>query len=814
MSHFDDIGQDIRFGLRQLTRKPGLPTLVILLLTLGIGVNTAIFSVVKAVVIEPLPFDAPHQLTQVWHTDLRHSRIPVSGPNFLDWREQSRSFDRLVAYSPYYANLTGAGEAERVQATACTCGLFELLRVQPALGRTFSPEEEQPGKGNVAIISASLWQRRFGADPKLVGKTLTFDGKSRTVIGIMPPGFQHPCPWSFDSPTEVWMPMSVEELEEGRDGNWLLVMGRLADGTGIESAQEEMDVISSRLEETYPDTNEHIGARAVPVLETLLGRTTGQLVFLLGAAGLVLLIACGNVASLLIARAITRRTEVAVRSSLGASRSRLVRQFVTENLPLFLIGGGLSALLAYWGIGVLRASIPSNIPRAHEVGINLGVLAFTLGVSLATGLVFGLVPALATSKTDLAESLKQGQGTTRTGKSRLRHLLVVSQFALTLVLAHGAALMLQSYWQLRHMDHGFRTEGTLTLRVNLQGSKYEEASQVLAFHNDVLERIESIPGVRHAAGVSRLPLEGGTNAAATIEGREDAFGDLKGPLVEVKTITPQYFEAMGIPLISGRGLTLQDGSGKQIGVVINQTLARTGWPDESALGNRFWYGDDNDLKFTVVGVVGDTRQWGLERPPIGEAYFPYSEALASGFYTFRRVRFIVARTNVDPLSVVPAIRMEIGKVDADLPISDIRTTDTLVAESIARRRFNTILVVLFASLGLILVAAGIFGVMSFFVNQKSHEIGVRMALGANRSGVLTLVLSQGVKLAAVGIAAGLVGVLATIKLTERMVYGVQPADPLTLAGGILFLVVLGLLASVVPARRATKVDPVVALRQE
>ncbi len=813
MSHSDDIAQDIRFGLRQLTRKPGLPALIILLLALGIGVNTAIFSVVKAVVIEPLPFESPHQLMQLWHTGLGFTRIPGSGPDFLDWREQSQSFERMVAYSPFYTNLTGTGEPERLQTTACTSGLFEMLRVTPAVGRTFSPEEEQAGKSDVVIISNSLWQRRFGADPGLIGKTLVLNGESRTVIGIMPPGFQHPCPWTFDSPTEVWTPLPVEELLDDRGGNWLLVMGRLAEGIGRETAQQEMNVIAKRLEEMYPDTNEHIGARVVPVLETLLGSTTAQLIFLLGAAGLVLLIACGNVAGLLIARAMTRKTEVAIRSSLGASRSRLVRQLVVENLPLFLIGGGLSALLAYWSIGLLKASIPPNIPRIQGIGIDLGVLAFTLGVSLVTGVVFGLIPALMTSKTDLVESLKQGRGTTRGGRNRIRHLLVVSQFALTLVLANGAALMLQSYSQLRHMDHGFRTEGTLTLQLNLLGPKYEKASQVSAFYNDVLERIESIPGVSRAAGISRLPLEGGQNGTATIEGRENAFGDLKGPLVEVKTITPEYFEAMGIPLISGRGLTEQDGSGARIGVVINQTLARVGWPDETPLGKRFWY-DDSGPKFSVVGVVGDTRQWGLEREPISEAYFPYSEALASGFYSFREVRFIVARTEIDPASVVPAIRREIGSVDADLPISDIRTAETLVAESIARRRFNTILVVLFAGLGLVLVAAGIFGAMSYFVHQRMHEIGVRMALGANRQGVLKLVLLQGLKLAALGVVAGMAGVFATMKLTESMVYGVRPTDPLTLVGGIVFLVAIGLVASAIPARRATKVDPVLALRRE
>jgi putative ABC transport system permease protein len=812
MRHLHDAGQDVRLGLRQLTRRPGIPVLIILLLALGIGVNTAIFSVVKAVLLEPLPFKAPQELMQIWGTDSRYSRLPVSGPNFLDWREQARTFDRLVAYSPYYANLTGTGNPERLQATATTSGLFELLRVPPALGRTFRPEEEQSGKGDVAVISDGLWRRRFGADPGLLGRAFTLNGESRTVIGIMPPGFRHPCPWSFDSPTEVWTPLSLDDLRERREGNWLLALGRLADGVGKETAQEEMGVISERLEETYPDTNERVGARVAPVLGELLGRTTGQLLFLLAAAGLVLLIGLANVGGLLVARALTRRTEVAIRSSLGATRSRLVRQLVAENLPLFLIGGGLSVALASWGVDVLKASIPAGVPRVHEIEVDLGVLGFALGVSLLSALVVGLIPAVATSKTDLVEALKQGQGTIRGGRSRTRRLLVVSQFALTLVLANGAALMLQSHWELRTMDHGFRGEDTLTLRLNLQGPKYEEASGVRAFYRDVLERVEAIPGVRRAGAISRLPLDGGTNGTATIEGREDEFGDHKGPLVEVKVITPGYFDAIGIPLLSGRGLAEGDGSAERIGVVVNRTMARVAWPGDDPLGKRFRYGDSP--WFTVVGVAGDTRQWGLEREPLAEAYFPYSEALASGFFSFRRVRYLVARTEVEPTSVVPAIRREIGIVDPDLPISDIRTTEALVAESLSGRRFNTILIGLFAGLGVVLVAAGMLGVMSFFVNQRVHEIGVRLALGANRSRVLLMVLTQGMAMAAIGLALGLFGVLATRRLTESMVYGVSPTDLVTLLGGVAFLLAVGVLASVFPARRATRVDPVQALRQE
>jgi putative ABC transport system permease protein len=751
--------QDIRFGFRQVINKPLLPAFIIFLLALGIGVNAAIFSVVKKVLLEPLPFEAPSEIVMVWASDENWWRVPVSGPDFLDWRRENRSFEWLVAHSPFTPNLQGDGEPEAVHGTYTTAGLFELLRVSPALGRTFLREEEQPGRNDVAIISDGLWRRRLHADPDMVGRSILLDGKSRTVVGIMPPGFKHPCPWSVGEPTDVWVPLPSSELQTQRDAYSLLVLGRLRSGVTLEMAQGDMDAITAGLAERYPDTNKGIGATVIDAREDLTMWVGGQLIFLFGAAGLVLLIVCGNVAGLLVAKATTRETEVAIRSSLGASRARLIRQLVTESLPLFLIGGLASLLLADWTIDALRTGIPADIYRVHEIAMDRAVLAFTFVIALATGLVFGLLSALATTRADVSESLKQGRGSVGSGRTRLRNGLVVAQFALTLVLANGAALMLKSYLQLMNQAHGFSTEGVLTMQLNLQGPRYEEPNQVHRFYDVVLERIEALPGVRRAAAISRLPLEGGTNGPILVEGREDAV-----PSVEVRVITPGYHEAMGIPLLRGRRLTERDGAMSQPNVIINQAMAERIWPDEDPIGKRFGFENRYDA-LTVVGVVGNTRQRGLERAVRAEVYFPYVAEPPSGMFAFNSVRYLVIRTDVEPTSLIEPVRRTVYAVDDGQPISDIRTPQEIIHQSMARRRFNTILIGIFASLASILVAAGIYGVMAYFVSQRSHEIGVRIAMGAQRAGVLALVLRQSLRLATIGIAVGVVGVLATTKLT-------------------------------------------------
>jgi len=809
---WDAVMQDVRFGVRQALRRPALPAAVVLLLALGVGVNTAVFSVVKAVLLEPLPFDSPEQLVLLWETGARYSRLPVAGSNFLDWRDQSTAFERLVAFSPQPVNLTGAGEPERVLGAEVSPGMFELLRVAPPLGRTLTLEEEGPGAARVAVISDGLWRRRFGADAELLGKTLILDGEPHTLVGITPPGFQHPCPWSEGEKTEVWTPMTRATLSEyGRDGHSFLVLGRLADGVSVAKAQSQMDAIAQRLAAQYPDTNEKSGVRVAPVLGELVGRTGLQLLMLQAAAGLVLLIACGNVAGLLVGRAATRQTEVAVRAALGASRARLVRQLLVENLPVCLVAGGLSLLLAGWGVRLLRAAIPATIPRADQIGIDAGVLGFTLAVSLLAAVAFGLVPALAASRADLVASIKQGRGAVGERRRRLRGLLVAGQLALTLVLANGAALMLQCYGQLSTKDHGFETEGVLTLRMSLSGPRYAEPERVRDFYDDVLERVAALPGVRHSAAITRLPLEGGTSSNATIDGREDSFGDAAGPPVEVRVATPGYFQAMGIPLLAGRTLRPGDGPSGLPGVVVNRTMAELCWPGEDPIGKRF--GFDALGKVAVVGVVDDVPQWGLEYEPISAAYLPYT-AGAPGMFSFQGVRFLVVRADVDPLSLVSAVRRAIWQVDGDQPISDIRTTHDIVAGSIARRRFNTLLAGLFASIALVLAGAGVYGAMSHDVAQRVREIGVRLALGAGRGRVMRLVLTRGLRLAASGVAVGLMGVLASTRLTASMVYGVSALDPLTLVGGIGFLTSIALLGSLLPAYRATRVAPVIALRDE
>lgn len=809
MRHMDELFQDIRFGFRQLVRKPAVALLIVMLLALGIGVSTTIFSVVKAVLLEPLPFDSPDPLVLVWETNPEFDRQPVSGPTFLDWRAESQSFEHLVAFRPYPSNLTGEGDPERVLHTAATAGLFEALRVQPAIGRTFTQEEEEPGHDKVAILSDGLWRRRFGADPNILGKAITLDGVLYTVIGVMPRGFQNPSPWRVGEQTDVWIPFSIHSTDVGRirGSHWFPVIGRIKKGISLDAAQEEMSAMARHLEEQYPEDMKDQGVRLVPVREDLVGRYTGQLMMLLGAAGLVLLIACGNVAGILIARATTRQNEVAIRTSLGASRRRVIRQLLTEYVPLFLTGGGLSILFALSGVRVLRSMMPSSIPRVQEIGIDGGVLAFVSAVSIGTGLLFGLIPAFSASKTDLSESLKQGRGRAGTGRSRIRRALVVAQFAVTLVLAHGAALMLESYWMLRGRDQGFRTEGVLTIALNPQGPRYAEPQPIYAFYRQVLERIRAIPGVVHAAATSKLPLEGGTNSWVRVEGKD--YGKDRGPLVEMSNVTYDYPEVMGIPLLMGRKLTEQDSSAGQPGVLINQTAAREIWPNENPIGKRF--SNNPDFWFTVAGVVGDVRQWGMEREPLPEAYIPH---VHGNPYSFRWVRYIVVRTELDPSNAIGPVKEAIWSVDPALPVSDIRTTDEIVFQSMARRRFNTILIGVFAAMGLILVAAGIYGVMSTFVSQRTAEIGIRMALGSNRGGVLKMVLGQGVQLAGVGVAIGLIGVFAATRLTASMVYGLSSTEPTTLAGGIVFLIAIGVLGSLFPALRATRIDPTLALREE
>jgi len=780
VGYWDEIRQDIGFGLRQLMRKPALPVMIMVLLAIGVGANTAIFSVVKAVLLEQLPYASPDRLMMLWETTERASRMPTSYLNFEDWKAQSQSFEGLAALSPWRFNLTGKEGAEQVLGGLVTAELFEVLDVPPQTGRTLLPEEDTSGAARVVVLSHRLWHSRFGGDPDLIGKKIFIDGEASTVIGVMPPGFNHPSPWLIGEEADLWMSIHT-------------------------------DVIAQRLAEQYPDSNEDVGIRVSPLQEELVGKAGGQLMMLLGGAGLVLLIVCGNVAGLLMAKATTRQTEVAVRSALGAGRARLIRQLLVENLPLVVLGGGLGFVLAVWGIGTLRSTLPTDIVGIDTITFDGWMFLFTLGVSFLTGILFSLAPAWAVANTDLADTLRQGRGSVSMRRNRVRNLLMVAQFALTLVLANAAALMLQSYIDLRNRDYGFATEKVVSLGLSIQGPEYEDQSKFVAFYDEVLERLDGLPGVSYVAVTNKLPLEGGTNNSLSEADGHD-FNEASSPLAEISVVSNDYFKAIGIPLLAGRSFTEEDHVQGRYSAIINKAMADKLWPEEDPLGKHFSISLPH--QWTVVGVAGDVSQFGPERNPISEIYFPLG-SLTTDFQIFTKmVRHLVVRTELDPLSVVASIRREVAELDTNQPISDVRTTAGILDSALARRRFNTLLIGIFATIALILVAAGIYGVTSFFVAERTHEIGLRMALGAGWSSVQKLVLARGLKLAAIGVVVGSVGVVATTKLTESMVYGVSPTDPVTLIGGTLFLVGLGLLGSFLPALRASRVDPIVALREE
>jgi len=810
---FRDLVRDMGHGFRLLLRRPGFSAVVVLTLAFGIGANTAVFSVINSVIFEPLPYGSPDGLVMLWETDRLTSQCPVSGPNFLDWREQSQSLVDVGAIVNRHVNLTGGDQPERVRGCLISAGTVRLLEVPPIQGRTLLREDEEPESERVVLISHNLWQRRFEGDPDVLGRTISLNGDPFTVVGIMPPGFQHPSPWTIGSWIDVWMAMPREYLEDNRGWHKLVVLGRLKDGVSRRTAQQEMNTIAARLQEQYPETNEGQGIWVAPLLLVMVGSTGIQLLLLFGASAVLLLIACGNVAGLLMARATVRQPEIAIRASLGASRGRLVRELVAENLPLFLLGGAVSLLLASWGLNSLRTMIPASIPRAGDVTIDVAVMIFAAGLTLLAGLVFGLIPALASVNRNLTGVLNQGTGSgqVRSGRSRSRAKMMVAQFALTLVLANGAALMLRSYMRLSSLEYGFSSENVVTMGLSLAGSRYDSAEKVRTFYDQTMDRVAALPGVLDVGATSKLPLAGGTNGRVLVEGRQ--ISKSEGPLTDISVVTPGFFPAIGIPLLSGRNLMMQDSAESGMGAIVNQRMSQLCWPGEDPIGKRFSFAEPPEW-ITVVGVVPNVRQHGLERSARSEAYFPYLPAPPTVLASFTRVRFLVVRTQSDPLSFVPDIREAILAVDNDQPVSDIRTTGQLVSDAMAQRRFHTLLVWIFAAIALVMVTAGIYGMMSFFVARRTHEVGLRIALGANRVTILRHVLGRGLKISMIGLGFGLAGILLSVPVAMNMIYGVSPVDPASVLLGCTFLVAVGLLGSYLPARRAMKVDPVTALRYE
>ena len=806
------VWQDVRYAVRVFLKSPAFTAVALVALALGIGANTAIFSVVHAVLLRSLPYGDSERLVMVWEHNRRGTRERnVANPaNYLEWQAQAQSFEGMSAFYDTRFNLTGAGDPVEIPAQVATGNLFTVLGAQAAHGRTFAAEDGEPGRDDVVVLSHGFWQSQFGGAADVVGKTVALNGQSVRVIGVMPPDFKFFVKENSlgGKPAVLWTPTKFRP-EQNR-GRFISVVARMKRGVTAEQAQAEMNTVSARLEQARPDVNGNWGSRVVPLREQLSGELRTPLLVLVGAVCFVLLIACANVANMMLARAASRSKEIAVRAALGAGRWRVVRQLLTESLLLSAAGGVAGLLLAWWGVDALVALSPPNLIGPEAVGVSLPVLGFTFGVTLLTGVVFGLMPALEASRFDANDALKEGaRGTTGSPRSRrLRGAFVVAQVALSLVLLVGAGLMIQSFRRLSSIDPGFDSNNLLTMRVLLPGTKYRDDAARVAFFRQTLERVRALPGVRSASMAQALPFAGiGSATGFQIEGQPE-LSPADQPTTDVRVTGENYFETMRIPVLRGRVFTSDEAREDRKVVVINETLARKHFPGEDPIGRRITIEMKNENEPSeIIGVVGDAQYAKLEGEPRAMVYWAHPTLAFSAMS-------LVARTDGDPLALSDAVRREVQAIDRDQPVADVRTLRSWVGESVARTRFGTLLLAVFAGVALLLASVGIYGLMSYTVAQRHHEIGIRMALGAQRRDVVRLVVGQGLLLTLFGVALGLAGAFALTRLMGGLLYGVSATDPLTFAGVSLLLGAVSLLASYVPARRATKVDPMTALRYE
>jgi putative ABC transport system permease protein len=796
--------QDIRYGMRSLLRKPGFTLTAGVALALGIGANTAIFSVINGVLLRSLAYRDANSIVMVWERNFQRNRSQnsVSPANFLDWKKQSSSFEQIAASWDTRLNLTSGGEPEEIQVQKVSTDFFSILGVPPELGRAFLRQEETPGTEPVVILGHDLWQRRFAGNPTIVGQTVAISGRNCTVIGVMPPGFHF-----LNSQIKAWLPLQLDPATDWRkSGRFLRSVARLKPGVNVQQAQAELDAIGKQLEIAYPDFNKGWGVNLVPMHEQIVGDIRPVLLVLLAAVAFVLLIACANVANLLLSRAASRQKELALRAALGASRRRLVRQMLTESVLLAIMGGALGVLLAYWGIHALIAFAPDNIPRLNEITIDPRVLIFTFGISLVTGLVFGLVPALQSSRPDLNDALKEGGRGSSSGNRVARNLFVVAEMALALVLLVGAGLMLRSFSQLHQVKTGFETENVLTMRIQLPMAKYPQPQQRADFFKRAQEHLGALPEVKSVGAINYLPLTGLASSTVFNLASQPELPPSESPGTEVRIITPGYFGAMGIPLLKGRTFDGRDGAESRV-LVINETIARKFFPGQDPIGQRLIVNWEPKVADEIVGVVGDVKETALAEEANPAIYWPHPRE------PYQFMNFVL-RAAIDPAHLSAAATKEIHALDPDQPVSDIRTLDQVVAKSIARPRFNMLLLAVFAGVALVLASVGIYGVMNYSATQRTQEIGIRMALGAKPSDILRLVVGHGMKLTFAGIAIGLTASVALTRVMTNLLFGITATDLPTFLGVSAVLTLVALLANYIPARRATRINPVVALRYE
>jgi putative ABC transport system permease protein len=799
--------QDIKYALRRLLRAPAFTLVAMATLGLGIGANSAIFSVVNGVLLQPLPYPESDRLVGIYHVSEGH-RAVMSGPNFIDVVGAAKTLESAAASDRERKILTGEGEPVRLDTAQVSASLFDVLRARPALGRTFAPDENTPGRTNVIVLSHGLWQQRFGSDPGVIGRTIQLDGESKEIIGVMPAGFAYP------AGSQAWLPIEYDNgfVHKQRASWYLSVIARLKPGVTAEQSAAEVQTIGRSLEKKYKEANENVGMTTFPLREAMVANIRQAVLVLLGAVGFVLLIACANVANLLLARAAARESEMAVRTALGAGRGRLVRQLLTESVILSIGGAVLGLLIASWGVAFLTSLQPDGIPRLDSVRIDATVVAFTLGIAVLTGIVFGLVPALQATR-EMSHALKEsGRGavTSRTG-ARVRGTLVVVEMAIAVVLLAGAGLLIRSFGRLQAVDPGFTPAHTLSFELTLPDARYKDDPKRVLFFNQVMPRLRALPGVQSAGAVMGLPLAGmNFNISFEILGRPPVSPALQ-PSIEVRVATPDYFNTVGIRLKRGRLFTSDDREGSPRVVLLSESGARQYFPSEDPIGKTLklgWgKGGPDRAGGMIVGIVADVKNEGLGEADTPVTYLPYRQWPVS-------LMSVVMRTATPPETLVEAARREVYAVDPNLPLSSVRTLDQIVATSISQPRFYMLLLTIFASVALALAAIGIFGVLSYAVAQRTREIGIRMALGARERSVVQLVVRQAMTLVVTGVVIGTVAALFLSRTMTKMLFGVTPNDPATFGGGALVLIAVALLASYVPARRATRVDPIIALRAE